>query len=148
MFNCILEIQLKKTKNTLLKMEIDEPYHDKKNPVFAICKQQRGRSACTSMQYDQHHCCLLMRWYRTYRFYFQNFKTLANFCNWACQFESYLVPNLRRQVFLWCGLDVDGNKWAASWQNQQNVFAPSEDSDQPGHPSSLIRVFAVCLMGS
>ena len=26
--------------------------------------------------------------------------------------------------------------------------ALSEDSDQPGHPPSLIRVFAVCLMGS
>ena len=26
--------------------------------------------------------------------------------------------------------------------------APSEDSDQPGHPPSLIRVFAVRLMGS
>ena len=25
-------------------------------------------------------------------------------------------------------------KWAASWQNQQNGCAPSEDSDQPGHP--------------
>ena len=23
--------------------------------------------------------------------------------------------------------------------------APSEDSDQPGHPPSLIRVFAVCM---
>ena len=32
---------------------------------------------------------------------------------------------------------------AASWQNQQNDCAPSEDSDQPGHPPSLIRVFAV-----
>ena len=29
------------------------------------------------------------------------------------------------------------------WQNQQNDCAPSEDSDQPGHPPSLIRVFAV-----
>ena len=27
-------------------------------------------------------------------------------------------------------------------QNQQNEYAPNEDSDQPGHPSSLIRVFA------
>ena len=27
---------------------------------------------------------------------------------------------------------------AASWQNQQNECAPSEDSDQPGHPPSLI----------
>ena len=33
--------------------------------------------------------------------------------------------------------------WAASWQNQQNDCAPSKDSDQPGHPPSLIRVFAV-----
>ena len=33
--------------------------------------------------------------------------------------------------------------WAATWQNQQNKGAPSEDSDQPGHPPSLFRVFAV-----
>ena len=32
---------------------------------------------------------------------------------------------------------------AATRQNQQNDCAPSEDSDQPGHPPSLIRVFAV-----
>ena len=35
------------------------------------------------------------------------------------------------------------NKWATSWQNQQCGCAPSQDSDQPGHPPSLIRVFAV-----
>ena len=34
-------------------------------------------------------------------------------------------------------------KWASSWQNQQNDCAASEDTDQPGHPPSLIRVFAV-----
>ena len=33
--------------------------------------------------------------------------------------------------------------WAMTWQNQQSDCAPSEDSDQPGHPPSLIRVFAV-----
>ena len=33
--------------------------------------------------------------------------------------------------------------WAATRQNQQNKCAPSEDSDQPGHPPSLIRGFAV-----
>ena len=38
--------------------------------------------------------------------------------------------------------------WAASWWNQQNDCAPSEDSDQPGHPPSLIRAFAVRSMGS
>ena len=35
------------------------------------------------------------------------------------------------------------NRWAATWQNQQNGCAPSEDSYQPGHSPSLIRVFAV-----
>ena len=35
------------------------------------------------------------------------------------------------------------DKWAATWQNQQSGCAPSDDSDQPGHPPSLIRVFAV-----
>ena len=33
--------------------------------------------------------------------------------------------------------------WATTWQNQQNECVPSEVSDQPGHPPSLIRVFAV-----
>ena len=33
--------------------------------------------------------------------------------------------------------------WAVTWQNQQSECTPSEDSDQPGHPPSLIRVFAV-----
>ena len=35
------------------------------------------------------------------------------------------------------------NIWAATWQNQQCGCVPSEVSDQPGHPPSLIRVFAV-----
>ena len=34
-------------------------------------------------------------------------------------------------------------KWAMTWQSQQNDCAPSEDSDQPGRPPSLIRVFDV-----
>ena len=38
--------------------------------------------------------------------------------------------------------------WATTWQNQQNDCALSEDSDQPGHPPSLIRVFAVRSIGS
>ena len=33
--------------------------------------------------------------------------------------------------------------WAVTWQNQQNGCAASENSDQPWHPPSLIRVFAV-----
>ena len=33
--------------------------------------------------------------------------------------------------------------WVVTRKKQQNECAPSEDSDQPGHPPSLIRVFAV-----
>ena len=33
--------------------------------------------------------------------------------------------------------------WAAKWENQQSECSPSKDSDQPGHPPSLVRVFAV-----
>ena len=39
-------------------------------------------------------------------------------------------------------------KWALTWQNQQNHWVPSEDSDQPGYPRSLIRVFAGSKPGS
>ena len=46
-------------------------------------------------------------------------------------------------VTVWClGQAVELN-WAATLENQQSECAPSEDSDQPGHPPSLIRVFAV-----
>ena len=31
--------------------------------------------------------------------------------------------------------------WVTTWQNHQNECAPSEDSDQPGNPPRLIRVF-------
>ena len=30
-----------------------------RKPVYAICEQQRRRSACASAQSDQHLCCLL-----------------------------------------------------------------------------------------
>ena len=43
----------------------------------------------------------------------------------------FLIPYLNKKI---C---------AASRQNQQSECAPSEDSDQPRHPPSLIRVFAV-----
>ena len=38
--------------------------------------------------------------------------------------------------------------WTTTWQNQQSDCVPSVDSDQPGHPPSLIRVFAVRMKKS
>ena len=65
----------------------------KRKPVFAICEQQRHRSACTSAQSDQHLCCSLPGWNNTSSCYSQNFKTLASIYSWAGTFESYLVEN-------------------------------------------------------
>ena len=42
-----------------------------------------------------------------------------------------------------CAPPVAHDRWAATRQNQQSDCAPSEDSDQPGHPPGLIRVLAV-----
>ena len=41
---------------------------------------------------------------------------------------------------LWLRLDIFTNTWATTRQNQQNECVYSENSDQPGHPPSLIRV--------
>ena len=35
--------------------------HIMRKPVYAICEQQRRRSACAYAQSDQHLCCLLPR---------------------------------------------------------------------------------------
>ena len=37
----------------------DNRSHVMRKPVFAICEQQRCRSACASAQSDQHLCCSL-----------------------------------------------------------------------------------------
>ena len=120
-----------------------------RKPVNVICEQQRRRSACASRQSDQRLCCSLPRLYNTSSFYIRNFKPLPSFRGYAGQFESHLVRNpedrFSRDEAHMVKLLF---KWAASWQNQQNDCAPSEDSDQPGHPPSLIRVFAVSSMGS
>ena len=65
-------------------------------------------------------------------------------CLWACEQRWYLtllyIASHKRDTGKQCTL---GGIWAATWQNQQSDCVPSEDSDQPGYPPSLIRVFAV-----
>ena len=66
------------------------------------------------------------------------------------------VKTLIRRRVLWCLIWACtvcqgpknwtlGMKWAATWQKQQCGCASSEDTDQPGHPPSLIRVFAFSI---
>ena len=52
-----------------------------KNMSYAICEQQRCRSACVSARSDQHLCCSLLKQYDMYTCYIQSFKVLASFCN-------------------------------------------------------------------
>ena len=71
----------------------------------------------------------------------QKAKSLAPLNGWAC------AVKICHDEMLEDTNSLDGARiihiWAATWQNQQNECASSEDSDQPGHPPSLIRVFAV-----
>ena len=76
-------------------MKITQLYmsHFMTKPAFAICEQQRRRSACASAQSDQRLCCSLPGYYNTSTCYNWNFKPLASLCSWAGPFESYLVAN-------------------------------------------------------
>ena len=53
-----------------------------------------------------------------------------------------LMPGMSKLVASRQHISLILQKWTATWQNQQTECSPSEDSDQPGHPPSLIRVFA------
>ena len=67
--------------------------HVTRKPVYAICEQQKHRSACASTQSDQHLCCSLPRQYNISSIYIGNFMILASFFSWADRFESYLLEN-------------------------------------------------------
>ena len=67
--------------------------HVMRKSVLAICEQQRCRSACASVQSDQHLYCSLLWLNNTYTCKIQKFKTLACACSSAGWFESYLVGN-------------------------------------------------------
>ena len=88
-------------------------------------------------------------------------RTLTNvqfgpFCiaNSGFLLSKYKRTHLTRNTYLLKGTvnafrnSVVQGQWAATWQNQQSECAPNEDSDQPGRPPSLIRVFVVRSVGS
>ena len=56
--------------------------------------------------------------------------------------NGYGIYSLNLVTFRWDTYEPHRDK------TNKMAFAPSEDSDQPGHLHSLIRVFAVHLMGS
>ena len=68
----------------LLRNTNDQMSHVMRKPVYAMCEQQRRRSACASAQSDQRLCCSL-----TYICYSRNFKTLSSLWTWPGPFETY-----------------------------------------------------------
>ena len=63
--------------------------------------------------------------------------------NHCAFFSLSWIVKLKSGVILSLSFKVLYN-WVATWQKQQNeLCAQRRDSDQPGHPPSLIRVFAV-----
>ena len=57
--------------------------------------------------------------------------------------EKLQISKEKRVIFLKLSTGCSAEFETKPWQNQQNDCVPSKDSDQPGHPPSLIRVFAV-----
>ena len=66
--------------------------------------------------------------YSTVKPCFLNFMVITAYFSGVCIFRIFTVHK---------------NKWAATQRNQQSDCVPSENTDQPGHLPSLIRVFAV-----
>ena len=81
---------------------------------------------------------ILLFWNQTFTCNKQNTK-------WLLYNVMYLVF---RWNMSWKGSFTKSYIYAMTWLKQQNEYAPSEDSDQPGHPPSLIRVFGVCSVGN
>ena len=71
--------------------------------------------------------------------------TRAILKTYSCTFPGPFLSRMIPFRFQDSRYDDEQDNWAVSRQNQQTDCAPSEDSDQPGHPPSLIRVFAVRL---
>ena len=80
----------------------DEPEmsHVMRKSVFAICEQQRRRSACAFAQSDQHLCCSLPGYYNTSTGYSRNFKSLASPCSWTGQFFNLTWSKTPKTGFL------------------------------------------------
>ena len=70
---------------------------------------------------------------------------------WLNDFILGSMRNVKNVMNCKCAAYVDSTKkhFEPSYDKTNKMtFMPSEDSDQPGHPPSLIRVFAVRSVGS
>ena len=64
---------------------------DARKPVFRVCKQQKRKPACASVQSDQLLCYSLYGKYHIESCYKRSMVFLASLCSWAGCFESHVV---------------------------------------------------------
>ena len=87
-------------------------------------------------------CMRNSRWNKNAGFSIVNYA--SSYCQQNCEIadQRWALDYGAFNAYLQC-FNLGIYFWAASWQNQKNGCALSEDSDQPGQPTSLMRVFAV-----
>ena len=69
----------------------------------------------------------------------KSFKILASFCNWAGWFESYLVENPWRHIFVWYGsLDAI---FGGCFPSPCGRFGRMQNSVEPCHKKTCLRCF-------
>ena len=105
--------------------------HVMRKPVYAMCKQQRRRSAYASAQSDQRFVVRCLDSISLVSI--SEISRLASFWSWPGRFESYLCKS-RRQVFLWRGsykeMQWPGamtwrglpTQFSCAWHNTENLF--------------------------
>ena len=104
-----------------------------RNPVYAICEQQRRRSACASAQSNQRLCCSLPRYYLI-SIFAVSWLSLASVAGQAGL--SLALSKAPKTGFLLTRLIYYKPllSWSPIKQAVKMTYAPSEDLDQVGHP--------------
>ena len=139
--------------------------YDTTKPTKWLCTQRRLRSAWASAQSDQSLSCALSGSLMTQAFFMRTAKTLirldgcpgwsesslgAHSFGWFCHVAAHIVKTVTETNKIlwqtWTSRNVKDQIYELPHDKiNKMICAPSEDSDQPGHPPSLIRVFAVRL---
>ena len=107
------------------------------------------------MRSNHRLCWSLPRQNNASNFYIRNSRPLARILNGPNQFEFYLAEKPERRFSRYEAQMINIERAGTGQHKMSNephreitnemVCTPSKDSDQPGHPPSLIRVFTVRL---
>ena len=117
--------------------------HITRKLVFVVCDQVRLKPACWCTEASQSLGSFDIKSIDTLPKQWTT-KTLIRLRIRAGWFASLLFAYVVKQVFSWCGsYTFPCQNMSPDMTKPTTECAPSDDSDQPGHPPSLISVFAV-----